>query len=235
MKHLNLAALIGTLGVLGAVSCTNVPPSPKTGNAAGVTVGNGIRAPCIPAAVANRRASITGTVDPARHLQLALQLPLRNQAELTQLLQDLYDPKSPRYHKYLSPSEFTERFGPTVADYRKVASWAKSKGLTVTATASNRRFVAIEAPVDTINRAFQVRISNYRHPTDERIVYSADREPAAAGLSVPLLQITGMSNYVLPRPMLQRGTAAKLSGSGPSGQYLPSDMRAAYYGKGPAF
>ncbi len=234
MKHLNLgAALIGTLGVLGAVSCSSVPPSSQAGNAPGVTVGNGIRASCIPAAVANRRAPLTGTVDPALRLQLALQLPLRNQPQLTQLLHDLYDPKNPRYHQYLSPSEFTERFGPTVADYRKVVSWAKSKGLTVSATASNRRFVAIEAPVDTINRAFRVKISNYRHPTEERIFYSADREPAAAGLSVPLLQITGMSNYVLPRPMLQRGTAVNLSGSGPSGQYLPSDMRAAYYGKGP--
>src|SRR5258708_23691158 len=33
--------------------------------------------------------------------------------------------------------------------------------------------------------------------------------------------------------MLEHGTAANLLGSGPSGEYLPSDMRAAYYGKGP--
>src|SRR3569833_2505729 len=35
--------------------------------------------------------------------------------------------------------------------------------------------------------------------------------------------------------MHQRGRAAGLTGpgSGPSGEYLPSDMRAAYYGKGP--
>src|SRR5258708_1776691 len=33
--------------------------------------------------------------------------------------------------------------------------------------------------------------------------------------------------------MLEHGTAANLLGSGPSGEYLPSDLRAAYYGKGP--
>ena len=59
------------------------------------------------------------------------------------------------------------------------------------------------------------------------------------GLSVQLLQITGMNNYVLPHPMLKHstvtgpGAVANLNGSGPSGEYLPSDMRAAYYGKGP--
>jgi xanthomonalisin len=54
------------------------------------------------------------------------------------------------------------------------------------------------------------------------------------GLSVPLLQITGMNNYVLPHPMLRhKEAAANFTGSGPSGEYLPSDMRAAYYGNGP--
>jgi xanthomonalisin len=235
MKHLKLAASVGNWAilVLGTISCGSAPPSPDEANVPGVAVGNGIRARCIPDAVADRRVATTGAVDPRQSLRLALQLPLRNQAELTQLLHDLYDPKSPRFHKYLSVSAFTRRFGPTAEDYDTVADWAKSKGLTVTATTPNRRLVAIEAPVERINRVFRVRVSNYRHPSEGRTFYSADREPVAAGLSVPLLQITGMSNYVLPRPMLQRGTAAHLTGSGPSGQYLPSDMRAAYYGKGP--
>ncbi len=51
---------------------------------------------------------------------------------------------------------------------------------------------------------------------------------------MPLLQITGLSNYVLPHPMLRRGPVANVvNGSGPAGEYLPSDMRAAYYGSGP--
>ena len=198
-------------------------------------VGYGIRAPCIPDAVAQRKVAMAGAVDPKQPLKVAFQLPLRNQAELTQLLHDLYDTTSPRFHKYLSVSEFTARFGPTVADYKKVVSWAKSQGLSVTTTTANRRLVAVEGSVEKINRAFKVQISNYQHPREGRVFYSADREPDPAGLSVPLLQITGLSNFVLPRPMHQRGRAAGPTGhgSGPSGEYLPSDMRAAYYGKGP--
>ncbi len=236
MKSLKLAASVVAVAipVLGTLSCSSNPPAPRSAQSApGVKVGYGIGASCIPEAVASNRVALTGAADPKEHLTIALQLPLRNQPELSQLLQDLYDPKSPRFHKYLSVSEFTERFGPTAADYKKVVAWAKSKGLTVTLTTPNRRLVAIEAPVEKIDRAFQVRISNYQHPSEGRVFYSADREPAPAGLSVPLLQITGMSNYVLPHPMLKRGNAVSVAGSGPSGQFLPSDMRAAYYGKGP--
>src|SRR5690242_8808938 len=238
MRHFELAtsAAIAAIVVLGTVSCSSNPPSARgANNTAAAKVGYGIRAPCIPDAVAQRKAAMAGAVDPSQPLKVALQLPLRNQAELTQLLHDLYDASSPKYHKYLSVSEFTARFGPTPEDYKKVVTWARSKGLNVTTTTPNRRLVAVEGSVEKINRAFKVQISNYQHPREGRVFYSADREPDPAGLAVPLLQITGLSNYVLPRPMHQRGRAASPTGpgSGPSGEYLPSDMRAAYYGKGP--
>jgi len=234
MKHLKIAASVINLTILVfcTLSCSSAPPSPR-GYAPAAAVRRGVLAPCVPDAVIDRRAPIMSPAGPQQRLKLAIQLPLRNQAELTQLLHDLYDPKSPNFHKYISVSTFTKRFGPTAADYNKVVAWAKAKGLTVAATTPNRRLVAVEGTVDVVNRAFQVKVNNYRHPTEGRTFYSPDREPAATGLTVPLLQITGMSNYVLPHPMLLRGAAANLSGSGPSGEYLPSDMRAAYYGKGP--
>jgi subtilase family serine protease len=233
MKHLKFAASVISLASL--ISCSSIPPTPTgSGNVPAAAVGHRTMAACLPEAVADRRAATMGPVGSQQRLKLAIQLPLRNQAELTQLLRDLYDPASENFHKYISVSAFTERFGATATDYNKVVAWAKAKGLTVTATTPNRRLVAVEGSVDTVNRAFQVKVTNYRHPTEGRTFYSPDREPVAVGLTVPLLQITGMTNYVLPHPMLLQGAAAaNLIGSGPSGEYLPSDMRAAYYGKGP--
>src|ERR1700730_12907190 len=237
MKHLKVRTSLANLSTLVFCrsSCSSVPRS-QTGsrNVAAVAVGHGIMASCLPDAVAIRNASMTGAAGPQQRLKLEIQLPLRNQAELTRLLHDLYDPKSPNFHKYISVSVFTERFGATAADYRKVVAWTNAKDVKVTATSPNRRLVAVEGSVDTVNRAFQIRVNNYRDPIGGRTFYSPDREPAAVGLSVPLLQITGMNNYVLPHPMLRHTEAAANSaGSGPSGEYLPSDMRAAYYGNGP--
>ena len=48
-------------------------------------------------------------------LELVIALPLRNQEALTGLLGQQYDPASPYYRQYLTPAEFTERFGPSRA------------------------------------------------------------------------------------------------------------------------
>ena len=235
MKHLKVAASIVNLAIFVScgISCSSIPPPSA---AAG---GHAMLAPHLPVAVANGQAAMTGAVSPQQSLNLAIHLPVRNQAELTQLLRDLYDPKSPNFHKYLNVSEFTKRFAVTAADYNAVVAWAKSNGLTVTAKTPNRRLLAVQGSVGTVNRAFHVKINYYRRPGGARTFYSPDREPTVAGLSVPLLQITGLNNYVLPQSMLRHRAVVSATapvsatGSGPAGEYLPSDMRAAYYGNGP--
>jgi subtilase family serine protease len=234
MKHLKVAASVLNLAlfVSCSVSCSSVPPSPAGAG------GHAMLAPHLPGAVADGRAETTGAVSPRQRLKLAIHLPLRNQAELTQLLHDLYDPRSPSFHKYLSVSGFTQRFAVTAADYNTVVAWAKANGFSVTAKTPNRRLLAVEGSVATVNRAFHVKVNYYRSPTTARSFYSPDREPTVVGLSVPLLQITGMNNYVLPQSMLRRRAVegatgiVSATGSGPAGEFLPSDMRAAYYGNG---
>ena len=235
MKHLNVAASIVNLAIFVScgISCSSIPPPSA---AAG---GHAMLAPHLPGAVANGQAAMTGAVSPQQSLHLAIHLPVRNQAELTQLLHDLYDPKSPNFHKYLNVSEFTKRFAVTAADYNAVVAWAKANGLSVTAKTPNRRLLAVQGSVGTVNRAFHVKINYYRHPGGARTFYSPDREPTVVGLRVPLLQITGLNNYVLPQSMLRHRAVVSATapvsatGSGPAGEDLPRDMRAAYYGNGP--
>ena len=68
---------------------------------------------------------------------------------------------------------------------------------------------------------------------ESRTFYSPDREPTAAGLTVPLWHIAGLNNFSISHPASLRRTLdprAKVTGSGPGGNFLGSDMRAAYYG-----
>jgi subtilase family serine protease len=192
----------------------------------------------VPQAVANGQARLMDLLPGTQRLKLAINLPLRNQADLDDLLQRLYDPQSPDYHRYLSVQEFTEKFGPTQKDYDAVVSFAKANGLTVTGTTPNRRLVDVEGSVANINKAFHVVMGLYPHPTESRVFYAPDREPTV-DLPMQLLQITGLDNFVLPHNMLKKGNVAKttnaianITGSGPGNTYLPSDIRAAYYGSG---
>jgi subtilase family serine protease len=191
----------------------------------------------VPQAVTSGMAPLVAHVPATQHLSLAISLPPRNQSELDDLFQSIYDPQSPSYHKYLSVQEFTERFGPTEADYAAALRFAESNGLTVIDTAANRMVVDVEAPAANVENAFHVTLGVYQHPTESRTFYAPDREPTV-DLDVPLLHISGLDNYTLPhakniKPSRVSSHANKTTGSGPGGDFIGSDMRAAYYGSGP--
>jgi subtilase family serine protease len=182
-------------------------------------------------AVTNGQAARVGPMPKSQRLRLAIVLPLRNQSELTNLLRRLYDPSSPDYRHFLTVAQFTQQFSPTQQDYQAVVKFARSKGFRVTDTPANRLLVHINGTVSQINKAFHVAMTTYRHPTVNRTFYSPDREPSL-DLSVPVTHIAGLNNFSLPRPTFQRAPPnfrRNSIGSGPSGAYLGSDMRAAYY------
>jgi Pro-kumamolisin, activation domain len=186
------------------------------------------------AAVTSGAARPIRALPASQRLKLTLALPLRHPADLQAMLRDIYDPRSAHYRHYLSVAEFTERFGPAQADYDKLLAFAAANGLGVTDTAPNRQIVGIEASVADIERVFHVKMGLYRHPTEARDFYAPDREPSV-DLDMPLWHITGLDNYAAPHAALATRPleASPLTGSGPDGRYLASDMRAAYYGNGP--
>jgi uncharacterized repeat protein (TIGR03803 family) len=164
-------------------------------------------------------------------MDLVLGLPVRDQAALSTLIEQLYDPNSVNYHQYLTPEQFAERFGPTEQDYQAVIRFARMHGLTVTATHPNRTLINVNGAVADIERAFHVTLRTYQHPTENRIFFAPDTEPTV-DLDVPLLAISGLDNYIVPRPLVKTITADKphpnVNGSGPGGYYLGYDFRHAY-------
>src|SRR5260370_42152481 len=86
----------------------------------------------VSAAVANLQP--LDRVAGATRLDLAIGLPLRNREALTNLLQQIYDPASSRFHQYLTPEQFTELFGPTEQEYQRVINYAQSHALQLTGT-----------------------------------------------------------------------------------------------------
>lgn len=156
----------------------------------------------LPEAVARFHLQPTGRLSATQHLNLAIGLPLRNEAALDSLLQQIYDPASPNFRQYLTPEQFTERFGPTEQDYQAVIDFAKANGLTVTGTHPNRVVLDVSAPASDIERVFHVTLHTYRHPSEARDFYAPDVEPSV-DLTVPILQICGLNNYSLPHPSLK--------------------------------
>lgn len=124
------------------------------------------------------RLSPLGDLPETNQLSLAVGLPLHHVSELKALFQQMYDPRSSNYHKYLAPPEFTARFGPTEQDYQAVIQFAEANGLTVARQYSNRAVLDVRGSVADIGRAFQVTLHNYRHPTEARNFFAPDGTPS---------------------------------------------------------
>jgi subtilase family serine protease len=194
-------------------------------------------------ATLNGEAPAVGRLPASQIMQLDIVLPLRDQAGLDAFLKEVYDPRSPTYRQFLSVQEFTARFGPSQTDYDAVLRFAKASGFEVVGGTRDGMDVQVRGPVAAVETAFHVTMKTYRHPTENRIFYGADREPTTS-LPFLLWHISGLDNFSIPHTMLvKKSDYAKAhgisedavvqhatTGSGPSASFLGSDMRAAYYG-----
>ena len=174
-----------------------------------------------------------GALPASQHLNLAITLPLRDPDKLALLLHDLYDPKSPNYRHYLTPQQFTARFGASDSDYAAVMDFARRNQLTISATHPNRLVLDINASVSDIERAFHFKLKVYKHPTETRSFFAPDNDPLVEnGLAIQ--HISGLDNYWLPRPnhkmmpLDQTNESTPQGGSGPGGAYRGNDFRTAY-------
>jgi len=196
-------------------------------------------------AVSNGEAQPVGRLASSQIMNLNLVLPLSDPAGLESFLSDVYDPSSASFHKFLTPTEFTAKFGPSQAQYDAVVQFAVSNGFTVTGGSRDAMDVQVKGPVSAVESAFHVHMLTYQHPTENREFYAPDAEPTT-DLSFELWHISGLDNYSIPHRLLEKrsdyaaahGIDVKdvvshaTTGSGPSASFLGSDMRAAYYGTG---
>lgn len=183
-------------------------------------------------ATVNGQARFLNRLSSDKPMRLVLVLPLRNQAALDQFLEDLYNPASPSYRKYLTVEQFTARFGPTQQDYDAARLWAENNGFTIAGTSLNRMNLDVTGQVATVENALHVNMGLYQHPTENRTYYAPDREPTV-DLPFRLWHIAGLDNYSIPHTALAlRSLAVKseaTTGSCPEQSFCGSDMRAAYY------
>jgi subtilase family serine protease len=185
--------------------------------------------------VLNGEAKLVGRLPANQTMHFDIVLALRHQPELENFLQEIYDPSSSSYRHYVTPSEFTERFGPSQEDYDAVIAFAKTSGFTVVGGSRDGFDVQFTSSVANIEKAFHVSMGVYQHPTEDRTFHAVDREPMV-NLPFQLWHISGLDNYSIPHPALKHRDAEvkpedsqAQTGSCPSDSFCGSDMRAAYY------
>jgi kumamolisin len=193
--------------------------------------------------VVNGQAPLVGQLPAKQTIHFDVVLALRDRAGLETFVQEVNDSTSPSYHQFLTPQEFTARFGPSQKDWDALVAFAKASGFQIVGGSRDAMDLRMTGTVAAIERAFHVTLGVYQHPAENRTFYAPDREPTV-NLPFSLWHVSGLDNYSIPHPMfVKKSDYAKAhgispdkvvshatTGSGPSASFLGSDMRAAYYG-----
>jgi hypothetical protein len=183
------------------------------------------------APLAAGKLTALGRLPATNVLHLAIGVPLRDPAALDQYLAEVYDPASPNRHRFLTPQEFTARFGATEADFAAVKNFALTNGFKINGDFGGRMTIAVTAKAADVERAFHLRLNRFKHPTDAREFFAPDTEPTVdARLAV--LDVQGLNDYSRPHPNFRRSDLNRYvanNGSSPDGvSYLGDDFRRAY-------
>jgi subtilase family serine protease len=115
-------------------------------------------------------------------------------AAVEKLLAGQQDPKSPDFHKWLTPEQYADRFGVSTADLNKVVSWLQSEGFTVNRVARGRTQVWFTGSVSQIETVFRTEM--HRYTVNGEAHFANAIEPAVpAAIADVVLGVHGLSNF----------------------------------------
>ena len=110
-----------------------------------------------------------------RVIPLEVEFATRNKPEFDEIMRQIADPHSTRYHHWLTPEEMHARFGETRSQFDDVLRWLQEQGFTITdqSYGTNADYIRFKGTIGQIEKAFDVQLvlPEYDH-------YAAKNDPA---------------------------------------------------------
>jgi subtilase family serine protease len=93
---------------------------------------------------------------------MLLTLPSASQQQaLRRLVAEQQDPRSPNFHKWITPQQYADRFGLNQNDVQKITAWLKSQGLHVDNVANGRNWIVFSGTAAQVENAFRTELHRY--------------------------------------------------------------------------
>ena len=98
---------------------------------------------------------------PAERLLLLLQRSPEREAALRQFLQDAHRLGNSGYHKWLTPEQFGELYGPEDSDVAAVSGWLQGHGFSIARVTAGKTAIEFSGTAGQIRDAFHTEIHTY--------------------------------------------------------------------------
>ncbi|WP_109486975.1 protease pro-enzyme activation domain-containing protein [Occallatibacter savannae] len=146
---------------------------------------------------------------PMTDLILVLRRSPEMQAAFDALVESQYDPTSPNFHRWLTPEQVGEKFGPALADIATVSAWLSGHGLSVDGVSKDRMTVRFSGTAGQVETAFHTELHNLTVKGEPHFSNMTDPQIPMA-LEPVVLGPKALHNFV-PRPLHRTGGKAVLN------------------------
>jgi len=231
-----LASLTLALG-LTAIAPAQAPSPLITGNidyTQRVTLPGNTR----PEAIAANDLGLADAGSQLNALQLILQRSPEGEAAFAQYLGELYDPKSPNYHKWLTNEQIGDLFGPCAQDIAAVENWLISEGFSVDSVSPDKTVIEFSGTAGQVSHAFHAPLHNLSVKGKAHLANYNDPDIPAA--LAPVVAGVAKLNDFMPHALNLRRAASHADGrkgvaTGGFTAYLGAADLAAIYNFNPLF
>lgn len=111
---------------------------------------------------------------------LVLKRSPEQETALLKLLDDQQDKGTPNYHKWVTPEQFGQTFGPADADMQAITSWLISHGFQIGNVSKGRTVIEFSGTASQVQQAFHTAIHKYVVDGEEHWANGSDLQIPAA-------------------------------------------------------
>jgi subtilase family serine protease len=140
------------------------------------------------------------------HMMLQLKRSPQQERTVERFIDELHDPKSLNFHKWLTAGDFGRDFGLAESDIRTITEWLESQGFTVNSVYPNRMVIDFSGNAGQVARAFHTSIHNLNVNGAHHIAnFSDPRIPEALAPAVAgVISMHDFRPHKMSRPKISR-------------------------------
>ncbi|HWD37912.1 MAG TPA: protease pro-enzyme activation domain-containing protein [Fimbriimonas sp.] len=156
-----------------------------------------------------QRSTLVGPLPSSTVLHLAITMPPSDSTAFQNYVNQLSDPTSPNYRKFLTPAQVGSMFGQAVGNVKMLTSYLTSRGFQIRLVADSHLNILADCTAAQAERAFGTTLNKYHanSPTEHgRTDYYSFATPleVPSALAPIIMDVRGLENFTKPIPLFKR-------------------------------
>jgi hypothetical protein len=143
-------------------------------------------------------ASDRGRVDAGlamKDMLITLRPSAEQSATLKKLVDDLHNPNSQNFHKWITPEQYAAQFGASDTDLQAITKWLNANGFSVDEVSHGRNWIRFSGSAGQVENAFQTEIHQYAMGSTKKYANATNLSIPAA-LAPAVTGVVSMNNFL---------------------------------------